>query len=93
MNFDKNIEFEYFKYNKNDDQFDKNDGQFDKNDVRIIDTRQDLYNITLEQALGVEIFIPVSCWCSWFQKQALSPIFSIHMGMLHSADYEACGTR
>ena len=48
-------------FDKNDDQLDKNDDQFDKNNVRIIDMRQDLYNITLEQALGIEIFNPISC--------------------------------
>ena len=60
-------------FNKNDDQFDKNDDQFNRNDVIIIDMRRDFYNITLEQALGIEIFNPVSCRHSWFWKQTLSP--------------------
>ena len=56
--FDKNkdqLDKNKDQLDKNDDQFDKNDDQFDKNDVRIIDTRRDLYNITLEQALWIEI--------------------------------------
>ena len=64
----------------------KNDDQFNENDVIIIETshfndvwnnmRQGLYNITLEQALGIEIFNPLLCRRSWFWKKALPSTFN-----------------